>query len=72
MVYWHISNSKKLLLPLNAANIKLYKEPGQEIDQAAGDGNSVTVPLEGRLFLKASNISKEQLIEAFNKATIKD
>ncbi len=72
VVYWHISDSKKLLLPLNAANIKLYKEPGQEIDQAAGDGNSVTVPLEGRLYLKASNISKEQLIEAFNKATIKD
>ncbi|MDD4145374.1 MAG: hypothetical protein PHN68_12150, partial [Prolixibacteraceae bacterium] len=72
VTYWHISDSKKLALPLNASDIKLYKNLGQEENLATGQGSSVTVPLGNRLYLKASNVSKEQLIEAFAKATITD
>jgi hypothetical protein len=72
VTYWHISDNKKLLLPLNASDIKLYKNLGQEEKIASGQGNSVTVPLGNRLYLKASNVSKEELIDAFAEATITD
>lgn len=72
VTYWHISDNKKLLLPLNASDIKLYKNLGQEENIASGQGNSVTVPLGNRLYLKASNVSKEELVDAFAKATIID
>lgn len=72
VTYWHISGNKKLRLPLNASNIKLYKNLGQEENIVKEQGNSVTVPLENRLYLKASNVSKEQLIDAFTKAVIID
>jgi hypothetical protein len=70
VTYWHISDSKKLMLPLNADNVRLYKNPGQGEIPVTGEKNSVTVPLENRLYLKASNVSKELLKEAFAKATI--
>lgn len=72
VVYWHINDNKKLVLPLNANNITLYKELGQEVNQLIENDNLVTVPLENKLYLKASNITKENLIDAFEKATIKD
>ena len=72
VTYWHISGSKKLILPLNAADIMLYKNLGQEENMASRQGSSVTVPLENKFYLKASNISKQQLIDAFAKATITD
>lgn len=72
VTYWHISGSKKLVLPLNASDIKLYKNLGQEENLVTGQGNSVTVPLGNRLYLKASNVSKEELIDAFAEATIID
>jgi len=72
VTYWHISANKKLLLPLDAANVKLYKELGKEENLATGQGNSVTVPVGERLYMKASNVSKEQLIDAFAKASITD
>ena len=72
VTYWHISGSKKLVLPLNATDIKLYKNLGREENSDSVQGNSVTVPLENRLYLKASNVSKQQLIDAFAKAIITD
>ncbi|MDD4145340.1 MAG: hypothetical protein PHN68_11975, partial [Prolixibacteraceae bacterium] len=72
VVYWHISGSKKLELPISAADVKLYKNPGQDEEIFTGQGNSVTVPLNNRLYLKASNMTEEQLIDAFVKAKIVD
>jgi len=72
VTYWHISDSKKLELPLNATNIKLYKNLGQEESIDTGLEDSVTLPLGNRFYLQASNVSKEELIDAFAKATIID
>jgi len=72
VVYWHISGNKKLELPISAGNVKLYKNPGQEENPGTGDAGTVTVPLNDRLYLKASNMTKEQLTEAFINAKIVD
>ncbi len=69
VVYWHISDSKKLELPLNASNIKLFKNPGQEENLISGQ-NTVTIPLNQRYYLETKNIKKEQVIDAFKKANI--
>ncbi len=73
VVYWHISGSKKLELPLDPKNITLLESLGQELpvpsDQNPG---SVAIPVGKRRFIKTSNLTKDQIVTAFNNATIID
>lgn len=70
VVYWHISGDKKLELPLNVSDVKLYKHIGQEENLISGQNNSIVIPADNRRYLKFSNISKKQLIDAFAKAKV--
>lgn len=70
VVYWHISGSKKLELPLNKSNVQLFETLGVEKNIDSGNGDAIIVPVDNRRFLKAGNVTKEQLVNAFSKAKI--
>ena len=70
VVYWHISGSKNIELPLDPKNVTLLEDLGKEIPiQSLGD-KSVTIPAGNRHYLKTSHFSKKQLIQAFKDIKI--
>ncbi len=70
VVYWHISGSKKLELPLSSKNVILYEDLGREIPVHHTQNNYITVPVSNRRYIKTKNLSKEKLIDAFKNARI--
>lgn len=72
VVFWHISGSKKLQLPLSISNVKLYKHLGQEEYIKDNKDGSITLPVSNRRYLKISNIKKEVIIDSFSNAEIID
>lgn len=70
VVYWHISGSKKLELALNKSDVKLFERLGVEENISSVQNGSIIVPVSGRRYLKASSLTREQLINAFAKAQI--
>ena len=70
VVYWHISDNKKLELPFNTTDVKLYLNMDKEENIISGKENSVLVPVDSRRYLKLANITKEQAINAFKNAKI--
>jgi hypothetical protein len=71
VVYWHISDSKKIALDLNPEQIILLESLGQEVPVLPGQKlNSVVLPVGKRRYIKTSNLTKDQIITAFQNATI--
>jgi flagellar biosynthesis/type III secretory pathway chaperone len=70
VVYWHISGNKQLELPLKPTDITLYEKLGQEVTISSDAGDKVVVPVGNRRYIKANNLTKEQLSEAFKNAKI--
>ena len=71
VVYWHISDSKKIALALDADQILLLESIGQEVPILSGQNlNSVVLPVGKRRYIKTSNLTKDQLITAFHNASI--
>ncbi len=73
VVYWHISDSKRIALALNSEQILLLESLGQEVPVLPGQElNSVVLPVGKRRYIKTSNLTKDQIIIAFQNATIID
>jgi len=73
VVYWHISDSKKLELSLSPEDVTLLESFGQEIPVLSDQNiESVVLPVGKRRFLKTSNLTKKELITAFKNAKIMD
>lgn len=70
VVYWHISGSANLELPLNSKNVKLLEELGKKIPLQAEGDHSITIPVSNRRYLKTNGLTKKQLITTFKKAKI--
>jgi len=70
VVYWHISGEKNLSLNLNAANVKLCENPGEEENISSSGENSVTVPVSNRRYLIFSDLSRDEVVSAFQNAKI--
>ena len=70
VVYWHISGNKKLELPIDNNNVKLYENLGQEINLIPSQENQTIIPADSRRYLKVNGVTKEQLIDCFVKAKI--
>ena len=72
-VYWHISGNKKIELPLKSSDIILMLDLGKEIDVSTGQSAGKTVlPVGNRHYLKTSNLTKDELENAFRNAIITD
>lgn len=70
VVYWHISGDKKLTLPVAASSITLYKTLSEEESLESAGSNNVIVPVSNRRYIKVNNLSKKEILEAFQKAQI--
>lgn len=70
VVYWHISDDKKLELPLTHSSIILYEELGEKREVIPGTNNRVTIPASSRHYIKANKLTVEQLSQAFKNARI--
>lgn len=71
VVYWHISDNKKIALALNAEQIILLESLGQEVPVLPGQAlNSVILPVGKRRYIKTSNLTRDQMITAFQNAII--
>ncbi len=71
VVCWHKTGSGKLSLPISASDVTYLDEIGGNKISFDDNGSSVTIPIEGRRYL-VSNLGKEQLKEAFEKAQLID
>ena len=65
VVYWHISGSKKLELPLNKSNVQLFETLGVEKNIDSGNDDAIIVPVDSRRFLKAGNFNKRATYKCF-------
>jgi len=70
VVYWHISDNKQLELPLNTSDIILFEKLGVDEKNPSGSNGKIVVPASSRRYIKAGNLSKDQLVEAFKNARI--
>lgn len=72
VVYWHIAGSGHLKLALDATKIELSEKLGQAKAVVAEEDGVVVIPVSNRRYLKATNMTKQQLIHAFDEAKILD
>ncbi len=70
VVYWHISGSGKLELPLSSGNVKLMEQLDREIPVHSDKADHITIPVSDRRYLVAKNIKRDELISAFKNARI--
>jgi hypothetical protein len=70
VVYWHISDNKKIELPLNPRDFILLESIGRESVQPEQKGSNSILPVDNRRFIKTSKLSKDELITAFKNAKI--
>lgn len=72
VVYWHIAGSGHLKLALDATKIELSEKLGQAHGVVAEEDEVVVIPVSNRRYLKATNMTQQQLILAFDEAEILD
>ncbi|MGN6196710.1 MAG: hypothetical protein ACTHOB_17350, partial [Ginsengibacter sp.] len=71
VVYWHISGSKKLELPLNDKNVSVVENLQKKSSVGFSKSDShITIPVSNRRYIKAPGVTKDQMIAAFQNAKI--
>jgi len=72
VLYWHISGDKKLKLSIDNTGAELYRDFVRTEKNMYVQKNKIIIPVGNRRYLKISNATKEQLIEAFANAEVLD
>lgn len=70
VVYWHISGDKKLELPLNSSDIRLYETLGKEETVDTSSTHRIIIPASSRRYIQGTNLSKQALLDACRNARI--
>jgi hypothetical protein len=71
VVYWHISGSKKLELPLSSKNVSVVENLQKKSSDSYSKSDShITIPVSNRRYIKATGVTKDQMITAFKNARI--
>jgi hypothetical protein len=70
VVYWHISGTSKLELPISSKDFTLMENIGKEIPVISESAGKTIVPAGNRCYIKTKKLSKDELILAFSKAKI--
>jgi hypothetical protein len=68
VVYWHVSGNSNLKLVLDRTDVELFETFGVKKEVVTENDGSIIIPLSNRHFLKARNITKKELINAFVNA----
>ena len=69
VVYWHSTDSAKIALKLDADKLILEEDIGKGSLEITKDGDSVILAADNKKYL-SSTLSREELITAFENATI--
>jgi len=69
VVYWHSTDSAKIALKLDADKLILEEDIGKGSLEITKDGDSVILAADNKKYL-SSTLSREELIAAFENATI--
>jgi hypothetical protein len=69
VVYWHTFGQARLDLPLRASRVCLFREIGKQAD-AQATSSGVRVPLAGRHYLECIELSRADVIRAFQQAEV--
>ncbi len=71
VVYWHISGTKKLEISLNHKNVSVVEnlQMKSSIDFSKSSSH-ITIPVSNRRYIKATGIKKDEMIMAFQNASI--
>jgi hypothetical protein len=72
VMYWHISDNKNLELPLKADNVTLYKDFKTKVAITSSSSGNIVLPANDRKYLRFKNLTKDQIIKAFQNAKILD
>jgi hypothetical protein len=70
VTFWHASGEGFLDLPLAAKRVMLMRELGKPL-AVKGDERKVTLPLGERRYLRFDHLTRNEVIAAFQKATIR-
>jgi hypothetical protein len=71
VVYWHISDTKKLDLPLNHKKVSVIEDFNKTSPVAFSKySDHITVPASSRRYIKIQGITKDQIRTAFQNAKI--
>ncbi|MFW6100537.1 MAG: hypothetical protein ACOC90_04065, partial [Bacteroidota bacterium] len=65
VVYWHTLGKGQFLLPVEQQNIKAFGSLGGDPLPIKAREQSVVLPVGSRRYLEFTNLSKQQIIEAF-------
>jgi hypothetical protein len=69
VVYWHVSGEGFLELPLAAKQVSLMRDLGKPLP-VKGNNKQTKLPLGERRYIEFHNLTRGQVIAAFQKATI--
>ncbi len=69
VIFWHSSGSASLEIPLPSEGVRLLADIGKPLQLVKADG-ALRVPLEGRMYLECSGLSRERVIAAFHAAKV--
>jgi len=72
VVYWHISGSKHIELPVSSRDIILMENIGKEVPVISSADGKTIVPAGNRRYIKTNKLTKTELTDAFGKAKIID
>ena len=72
VVYWHNSGSGHLELALDKSKVQLFQKLGVAEAIDSPKKGTVVIPVSDRRYIKATNLTKKQLIDAFQKAEVID
>lgn len=67
--YWHTSGRGTMRLPLPLQSITVMREPGKPLTLKA-TGHETTLPLGERRYIKFRNVSRAEVVAAFENATV--
>ena len=70
VVYWHLSGRATLELPLEAAGLRLWDEPGGKTFAFERRGGLAILPAEGRRYLECAGANKAAAVRAFQSSRV--
>ena len=70
VVYWHSSGRGARELDLRAERLRLWEQPGRKTLPLEQGRAGVLLPAEGRRYLECADVSKREVVQAFQQARL--
>ncbi|MDD2476315.1 MAG: hypothetical protein PHI32_10425, partial [Dysgonamonadaceae bacterium] len=70
VVYWHTNGENEFSLPLNKGKIRLFDTFDKRPIKVQTKDGKIILPAGGRRYLECGNLSKEQIVQAFQNLSL--